>query len=210
MRSASYELPKTPVEISYRVSGRDDVVYQWQGHLSRYEGIGLDAQSRTVPVRIMVDNPREVRRNGQSISEDGNGGLPALVRGMFVDVAIKTKPKQSLILVPKLAVKPGGQVWRFDPDPAMLIAKEPSTEETSPIQLHEWEAGRLRILNGINSISLIRLREAENAEFWVVEAREDLIPGTRAIVSPLANIIGDGNDKVRISTAQNPRGVTTE
>jgi multidrug efflux pump subunit AcrA (membrane-fusion protein) len=217
IRSASYELPKTPVEISYRVSGRDDTVYQWNGHLSRYEGLGLDAQSRTVPVRITVDNPRDVRRNGEMVQEDDNGGLPALVRGMFVDVAIKTKPKRSLVLIPKLALKPGGQVWRFDSDPAMLISKtsdelkqegEPKKQVDEPkkadeqleaVRLSDWEVGKLKIFGGVNSISLVRVPEAGNAEFWVTESDENLVPGTRAIVSPLANIIGDGSDRVRIS-----------
>jgi multidrug efflux pump subunit AcrA (membrane-fusion protein) len=211
VRSASYELPKTPVEISYRLAGREDVAYQWNGALSRYEGIGLDAQSRTVPVRITVDNPRDVRRNGQKIDEDGNGGLPALVRGMFVEVAIKTKPRRSLVLIPKLALRPGGQIWRFDSDPAMLVSKA-TTEEAGPIgekkkdsgvRLNDWEVGRVKVFGGVNSISLIRVPEAGNAEYWVAEADDYLAPGTRIIVSPLANLIGDGNDRVRISLVGN-------
>jgi multidrug efflux pump subunit AcrA (membrane-fusion protein) len=211
VRSASYELPKTPVEISYRVTDREEVVYQWTGHLSRYEGLGLDAQSRTVPVRITVDNPREVRRNGEKIDEDGNGGLPALVRGMFVDVAIKTKPKRALVLIPKLALRPGGQVWRFDSDPAMLVSKSPAQEPNKPTEqkkedgakLSDWEVGRVKIFGGVNSISLVKVPEAGNSEFWVTEANENLTPGTRIIVSPLANIVGDGNDRVRISLGGN-------
>jgi multidrug efflux pump subunit AcrA (membrane-fusion protein) len=211
VRSASYELPKTPVEISYRLAGREDVVYQWSGRLSRYEGIGLDAQSRTVPVRITVDNPRDVRRNGQKIDEEGNGGLPALVRGMFVEVAIQTKPRRSLVLIPKLALRPGGQVWRFDSDPAMLVSKSKTQEESMPaeskkedgIRVSDWEVGRIKIYGGVNSISLVRIPDSGNAEYWVAEANENLVPGTRAIVSPLANIIGDGNDRVRISLVGN-------
>lgn len=210
VRSASYELPKTPVAISYRMAGREDIAYQWNGRLSRYEGIGLDAQSRTVPVRITVDNPRDVRRNGQEIDEEGNGGLPALVRGMFVEVAIKTKPKRTLMLIPKLALRPGGQVWRFDSDPTMLVStsstpaqKTPNPPKQEGIRVSDWEVGRVKILGGVNAISLVRIPEAGNAEYWVAEANESLVPGTRAIVTPLANIIGDGNDRVRISVAGN-------
>jgi multidrug efflux pump subunit AcrA (membrane-fusion protein) len=211
VRSASYELPKTPVEISYRVTDRESVEYRWSGHLSRYEGLGLDAQSRTVPVRITVNNPRDVRRNGQRLDEEGNGGLPALVRGMFVDVAIKTTPKRPLVLIPKLALRPGGQIWRFDSDPAMLISKSSSQDETKPqatgqgdgVRLSDWEVGRVKILSGVNSISLVRIPDSGNEEFWVAEASESLIPGARTIVTPLANIVGDGNDRVRISLSAN-------
>jgi len=210
LRASSYELPRTPVEISYRVSGRDDTVYQWTGHLSRYEGIGLDSQSRTVPVRITVDDPRHVRRNGQLLTEETNGGLPALVRGMFVEVGIQTKPKQSLVLIPKLAIKPGGQIWKFESDPTLLTTSAPfdvspvsNNQSDSPaIRVNEWDPGKLRVLTGVNTISLIRVPEAGNAEFWIAEASDELMPGTQTIVTPLANIIGDGNDKVRRSLAK--------
>jgi hypothetical protein len=131
---------------------------------------------------------------------------------MFVDVSVKTQPKRALVLVPKLAIKPGGQVWRFDADPAMLISKgvtestpvDSTENSSSSIRVSDWEAGRLSIVGGVKTITLIRLPEAGNAEFWITDAADGLIPGTRAIVSPLANIIGDGNDKVRIAVAGNP------
>lgn len=222
MRSSSYELPNTPVEVSYHVSGRDDIVYQWRGHLSRYEGIGLDPQSRTVPVRITVDNPREVRRNGELITEDGNGGLPALVRGMFVDVAIKTIPKQALILLPKLALKPGGQIWKFEDDPSIL---SPSSDSNAQVtngegkvldvalnlpKLEEWEAGRVKILGGIRTISLIRVPSLGNEEYWVTEAKNGLKIDEKLIVSPLSNIIGDGNDKVRMALKKHSNGESSK
>ncbi len=234
VQSASYELPKTPVKISYRVAGREDVVYQWHGHLSRYEGIGLDAQSRTVPIRIMVENPRDVRRNGEAIQEDSNGGLPALVRGMFVDVAIMTHPKQSLLLIPKLAIKPGGVVWRFNSEPDMLIstavkpdpkvtvsdrpsgAKSPSIADSQTnadsagnLRLTDWEAGKLQTVSGVKTISLVRL-PGSSVEYWVAEACEGLAPGTRAIVSPLANVLGDGSDRVRLSVKNRELGGNSE
>lgn len=217
MRSSSYELPKTPVDISYHVSGRDDIVYQWRGHLSRYEGIGLDPQSRTVPVRITVDNPREVRRNGELIAEDGNGGLPALVRGMFVDVAIKTIPKQALVLLPKLALKPGGQIWKFEHDPSILSpssdAKAGAGDVDSALnlpKLEEWDAGRVKILGGVRTVSLIRVPALGNEEYWVAEAKNELKVDEKLIVSPLSNIIGDGNDKVRMALKKNTNGESSK
>ena len=215
MRSSSYELPKTPIEISYHVSGREDIAYQWRGHLSRYEGIGLDPQSRTVPVRITVDNPREVRRNGEIIAEDGNGGLPALVRGMFVDVAIKTLPNQALILIPKLALKPGGQIWKFEKDSSIISpddvsnagAKVAATPSNLP-KVEDWDAGRVKILGGVRTISLIRVPTLGNEEYWVTEARKDLKIDEKLIVSPLSNIIGDGNDKVRMALKMLSNGET--
>lgn len=206
MRASSYELPPTPVEISYQVAGRSDLTYQWHGHLSRYEGIGLDAQSRTVPVRITVEDPRDVTRNGQPITEEGNGGLPALVRGMFVDVKIQTKPKRSLVLLPKLAVRPGGQVWVFEPDETLISTKKLSESvsnaaaETLPTVL-DWTAGRVRVVNGVKTISVVRVPILENREYWVAEANDGLRVDSMLVTTPLANLIGDGTDQVKAPKA---------
>ena len=56
--SDSYELPPTPVTVEYRVGGREESLYQWQGIISRYEGIGVNSQSRTIPIRITIEHPR--------------------------------------------------------------------------------------------------------------------------------------------------------
>jgi len=208
LRSSSYELPPTPVEISYQVAGRSDVVYQWNGKLSRYEGIGLDTQSRTVPVRITVENPRDVRRNGESISEEGNGGLPALVRGMFVDVKIKTKPRRQLVLLPKLALKPGGQLWVFETQTPGSVAgsennaqqqasKSPSTTDLNLSNPDDWILGRVQVVSGIKAIRMSKVPHLGDREYWVAEADDRLKPGSKLITTPLANLIGDGTDKVR-------------
>ena len=214
MRSSSYELPPTPVTISYRVSGREETVYEWKGILSRYEGIGLDTQSRTVPIRISVDNPRDVAKNGNPIDEKATGGLPALVSGMFVDVSIHTKPLNSLVLIPKLALKPGNQVWTFQKD-ASIIANEADEARSTPvvdtaptsskatfkpqINIDDWSAGRILVANSVKVISLIKLPEDSNNEYWIAETREGLEPNTLTVVSPMATLIGDGSDKARYS-----------
>ena len=212
VQSSSYELPKTPVTISYQVSSRDNTHFQWHGHLSRYEGIGIDTQTRTVPVRIAVDNPREVWQNGAIIKEEDIGGLPALVRGMFVDCSIRTKPNQALVLLPKLALKPGNQVWQFEQDDSLilpsgktelLLGKEsvPSKQDDAAVKrnfdVNRWTAGRVRVLTEVKVISTIRLPSDPKQEYWIAESRPDLVPGTLTVVTPLANIIGDGSDKAR-------------
>jgi multidrug efflux pump subunit AcrA (membrane-fusion protein) len=200
LRASSYELPPTPVEISYQVAGRSDVVYQWHGKLSRYEGIGLDTQSRTVPVRITVENPRDVRRNGVEITEEGNGGLPALVRGMFVDVKIKTKPRRPLVLIPKLALKPGGQLWSFEPQSSELKGETVPAAPMSELNLsnpEDWVVGNVKVIGGVKTIRISRVPHLGDREYWIAEADERFGPGTKLVTSPLANLIGDGSDKVR-------------
>ena len=212
VQSSSYELPKTPVTISFKVAGRDSE-FQWQGHLSRYEGIGIDAQTRTIPVRISVENPREVSQNGRVIEEQENGGLPALVRGMFVDCKIRTKPSQSLVLLPKLALKPGNQVWLFEQDDSLTLPDAKDVASANPgettsvdsndsaskpkLNIRDWSAGHVRVLSGIKVISTIKLPSHSNQVYWIAESRSELSPGSMMVVTPLANIIGDGSDKAR-------------
>ena len=82
-----YDLPDTEAIIEYKVSGRDDAVYRWQGRLLSYDGIGMDPATRTVPVRIVVDNPQQYVDQQGTVRET-NGPTP-LVRGMYVHRRIR-------------------------------------------------------------------------------------------------------------------------
>lgn len=213
LSAANYELPHTDVTVSYRIAGREGDVFEWKGKLSRYEGIGLDAQSRTVPVRIQVEKPSEVYINGEKLEGALESGLPALVRGMFVQCQIHTIPPKNVVLIPKLALKPGNQLWKFEQDDSLVVSeavvpekKSPAaqddgsqkSEKNTPISIDpkDWRAGKVQVTNGINVSNLIK-RETDNAEFWVVEGGEKLKPNDIVIVSPLANLAGDGTDAVR-------------
>ncbi len=91
----------------------------------------MDPQSRTVPCRVVVDQPTVYSVNGQSVDPTRGSGLPALVRGMFVDVIIAAKPSRVLLLVPKLGVKPGNIIWKFEPNPE-AIPPIPSAQDAQP------------------------------------------------------------------------------
>ena len=104
-KSRGYELPETPAIIEYEISGRDNMVYRWNGRLLSYNGIGLDSETRTVPVRVVVDAPRT------TLDEDGTPALdasaPALVRGMYVQVKLLIQPRTPLVVIPAHALQPG-------------------------------------------------------------------------------------------------------
>ena len=102
-----YHLPPTPVTVTYGLGGRQ---YSWTGTLWRYEGIGLDERTRTVPCRVLVEEPRQVQTELAS-SRELKGGPRALVRGMFVQVTIHARPDTQLLCVPEIAVRPGNVVW---------------------------------------------------------------------------------------------------
>ena len=177
-RENAYSLPRTPATIEFCVTGREDMCYRWKGHLDRYDGSGLDPQSRTVPCRVEVDEPLAFTVNGQQPNALRGSGLPALVRGMFVDVVISAKPQVDLLLVPRLAVKPGNIIWKFRPDEKALPPVAPTATDKSgateslskktepaegsdltaasvaPRKLNpdEWEVGYLQVLTKINVV----------------------------------------------------------
>ena len=81
--------------------------------LSRFDGIGLDERTRTVPCRVLVPHPREVRvraANGEPIVSPT--GPPALVRGMYVTVQIQARTGTALLAIPENALRPGNRVWQ--------------------------------------------------------------------------------------------------
>ena len=103
-----YQLPQLPVKVSYELGGRKFV---WNGKLSRYDGIGLDEKTRTVPCRIVVDDPRpaEILVNGKPT--DQVVGAPPLTRGMYVSIEIPLTGNSSLLSIPETAIRPGNLVW---------------------------------------------------------------------------------------------------
>ncbi len=138
-----YQIPKTPVEVAYRLAGRE---YCWDGVLSRFDGIGLDAQTRTVPCRIVVKAPRAVRVKDVKGSREVPTGPPALVRGMFVAVRVHAKPRAVLFDVPEAAVRPGDRLWRVrDGRLAVLqvqvvaVSSQEATVEADPQALVEGD-----------------------------------------------------------------------
>ncbi|TWT80447.1 Multidrug resistance protein MdtA precursor [Planctomycetes bacterium CA13] len=100
LQSGGYELPQIPVTVEYDRAGQ---TYAWNAVLSRQDGLGIDEKTRTIPVRICVDNPTQ--NCGSS-----NGSL-ALLRGMFVRVRLHCEPQQPLAVVPESVIRPGKTIW---------------------------------------------------------------------------------------------------
>jgi multidrug efflux pump subunit AcrA (membrane-fusion protein) len=184
-QAARYELPRNEVKIRYQLSGRESAIYEWNGVLARYEGAGIDPQSRTVPVRIVVDKPHEYLINGLPAHESNMSGPSSLVRGMFVEAVIQAKPTTPLLLVPKLSVKPAtgtNQIWKFVPDDQMALEQTraklraannlaneaaQTTDDATTSSLivedpDQWQAGFLTIISGVTIIGPYRPRLQQN------------------------------------------------
>ncbi len=178
-QAARYELPKNEVKVQYSLAGRDSTTYQWTGVLARYDGAGIDPQSRTVPVRVLVPDPGEFHINGQPSRESSLSGPASLVRGMFVEVVIGAKPATPLLLVPKLSVKPStgtNQIWKFTADSKALDQTREALKatgslaatgslvkdalQTTPTKTvanpDDWQEGFLSVIEGVSVVGPYR------------------------------------------------------
>jgi len=102
-----FEVPQVPVDIVFEFEGAE---YMWDGVLTRYEGTGLDQATRTVPCRVLVEEPTNVRIGDGSPAET-TLSIPSLITGMYVSIRIPIKHPATLLEIPSTAVRPGKQVW---------------------------------------------------------------------------------------------------
>lgn len=105
-RDAMFEIPNVAVEVAFPFR---EAEYLWSGVLSRYDGTGLDPSTRTVPCRVRVDAPTDVRVGGGGLS--GPVAPPTLFSGMYVKVRIPIDVPLPLLRVPLTALQPGEEVW---------------------------------------------------------------------------------------------------
>ncbi|MCR9116079.1 MAG: HlyD family efflux transporter periplasmic adaptor subunit [bacterium] len=108
----AYSLPKLTCDIILDIGGDE---YVWEGKLDRYQGVGLDPKTRTVPCIIKVANPKEIKSRDPGVAALGP---QALVREMFVTVKIKVNPPETIQLfkAPERAVRPGGVIILETPE----------------------------------------------------------------------------------------------
>lgn len=144
--SEYYRIPRTPVKVIYDLAGRKLV---WEGALTRYDGIGVDEATRTVPCRVVIEEPRSEVSGAGGDSRNWSGP-PALVRGMYVTVEVETRPADTLLEIPELALKPNETVWVVR-DGKLLIRK---------IDVVEVHAGKVIFTeNGTGESERIRPRD---------------------------------------------------
>lgn len=91
-----YQLPKMDVEIF----DSPDPEVKWQGVLERFNGIGRDELTKTIPCSILVDKPIILTPDGARV----------LVRGMYVKCRMEIPPSQlkgrRFFELPAAAVQP--------------------------------------------------------------------------------------------------------
>lgn len=141
-QSERIEIPPLRVLIVYEFAGQ---TVEWDGILSRFEGAGLDAQTRTAPCRVLVKEPTRARVRASSSGPAAAIPPPRIFSGMYVDIEIPILTRAPLLKLPLDAVRPGEaagsgrEVWvvrdgklsivnvevaRIEPDYALIYARK--------------------------------------------------------------------------------------
>jgi RND family efflux transporter MFP subunit len=103
-----YDFPETPATVVYKMG---ETEYRWTGTLVDYDGAQIDQQTRMVPCRALVQNPRDVA----AAAKGGAAGTPpGLMAGMFVTVRVHARPRIPMFRIPEAAVQPGNRLWLVD------------------------------------------------------------------------------------------------
>ena len=149
-----YRIPKTEIEVFD--PAEDDVI--WTGTLERFDGIGRDEMTRTIPCRIVVDQP----------IVKSTTGLRALVRGMYVKCRIKVQTSANqndveLFRLPEVSLQPDDTIWLLD----------------SEQQLRQVE---IEVVDSLDQVD----HDASQPQVIVRAKTGELNPGDQVVISPLS------------------------
>ncbi len=175
-----YDVPNVKVTVIYELADQE---FTWNGYLARYDGIGLDQRTRTVPCRIVVPKPQEVRSVRESGSEElATNGPPALVRGMFVKARLELD-KQKYLRVPQTAVQPGPVLWLFrDGELRIADAVIVGTTESKDV-LIDGQASRVRPVKLSNKQATSKEKSGDGDKAPVV------VDGDEVVTSPMIHVV---------------------
>lgn len=140
---AAHDLPDAPARVVFTLGDR---TYEWDGILSRQEGRGLDEKTRTLPCRVLVTKPANVKaidRYGATMATLPPEAPRSLLRGMFVDVRVRVDVPQPLVAVPQEAVRPSGEMFVMRDDKLVIIRPRPFHTGGGLVAFNEAESGLL-------------------------------------------------------------------
>ena len=165
---AAYYLPNTDVAI-YEPDLKNVV---WEGKLARFDGVGRDNLSRTIPTLITVADP----------VVEADNGVHALVRGMYVKCKIKIPvsagdAERQFLRFPALALRPGNFVWTVKDNQLTKV----------PVEIID----RTEVRSGDEMQKIIVIRRTENS----------LQPGAELVVSPIPQAVDGMKVQIKTETA---------
>jgi multidrug resistance efflux pump len=138
-----HEVPEVPAKVVFSIADRR---YEWDGVLSRQEGRGLDEKTRTLPCRVRVSAPTQVRaldRYGAPLPQLPADAPRTLLRGMFVEVWLRVESPRPLVSVPQEAVRPSGDLFVLRDGRLVILRPRPFHVAAGRIVFDLEESGLL-------------------------------------------------------------------
>ncbi len=102
-----YSLPKATVKISPNYGAETDLT--WTGELKGFDGGGLDEKTKTVPCRIVVDDPIAISAD-KTEKRILRNGMYVRIK-IILEKSIMNASDQKYVKFPAIAVQPGNFVW---------------------------------------------------------------------------------------------------
>ena len=166
---AAYYLPKTDVSI-FEPDTKNVV---WKGTLERFDGIGRNNVSRTIPTLVTVTDP---------VIQTDDNNIHALVRGMFVKCQINVQVSaddtdRQFLAFPAVALRPGNFVWTVTDNKLTKV----------PVEIID----RTEVRSGDQFQKIIVIRSTESS----------LQPGQEVVVSPIPQAVEGLKIQVKTATA---------
>lgn len=106
----TYALPEVPVRVRIDINGNE---FTWPARISRYDGAGISAGTRTIPVIATVDDPQAAKLT-KAKGIVAMAAPPTLLRGSYVSIDIPVGVGMELVGIPATAFHPDKTVWVFD------------------------------------------------------------------------------------------------
>ena len=181
-------LPPLNVDVSYKFSGSRNLTIHWDGVLNRFDGRGLDATTRTVPVRIVVSNPEA----------EGFGEIGSLVRGMFVELAIGVEKQEGLVLIPRHSLTSSNEVY---------VVMPVTNDSTPPDNIPEGRSAG--VYGKVSEVVPLHSVEIDNEFFWVVDTDSNELTANSIVVTRRLFGVADGT-VVAFETVPNSTSVVAK
>ena len=145
----------------------------WKGTLERFDGIGRNNVSRTIPTLISVAEP---------VIQTDNNNIHALVRGMFVKCQINVQVSaddadRQFLAFPAVALRPGNFVWTVTDNKLTKV----------PVEI--IDRTEIRIGDQLQKIIVVRATDSS------------LQPGQEVVVSPIPQAVEGLKVQIKTDTA---------
>jgi|GEM_PF-500437 len=204
--ASDYQLSPMPATVVYQLADQPQTRYCWQGMLTRFDGVGLDERTRTMPCRVVVDDPSGVTVYEDGVASEATVGLGsergprALVRGMFVTVQIEAHPAQGVMRIPEAALQPGNKM-------GLVTLSAPAETDTargrSGEVARQATSGTYRTVEVRTRTPWQQTRDGVTERFWLVELDESEDLSSAMVVLNAPRGLREGAD---VSVVVEPAG----